>query len=67
MDLGLTDVSQCLHWTETQTVHRERETNTYVIHSFDYLLKLSGASHQATAAALMRQSKQTPPVSEKVR
>lgn len=45
----------------------ERETNTYIIHSFDYLLKLSGASHQATAAALMRQIKQTPPVSEKVR
>lgn len=65
MDLGLTDVSQCLHWTETQTA--QRETNTYIIHSFDYLLKLSGASHQATAAALMRQIKQTPPVSEKVR
>lgn len=41
-----------------------RYRETYVVHSLDYLLKLSGARHQAAASALMWESKQTPPVSQ---
>lgn len=44
-------------------LHYVKKIHTYIVHSFDYLFKLSGARHQAAASALMRESKQTPSVS----